>query len=106
MLFTTLPDGGSNFLQFHWFKTGIFRVRMHDFSILHFYSSEQFPLHQCLSQYSETGYLKLAVVNFWASKFKWGSQYTHISTINMYKFIKIRHDIIKQCHGKLGIIRR
>ena len=28
-----------------------------------------------------------------------GSQYTHISTINMYKFIKIRHDIIKQCHG-------
>ena len=25
--------------------------------------------------------------------------YTLISTINMYKFIKIRHDIIKQCHG-------
>ena len=25
--------------------------------------------------------------------------YTHITTINMYKFIKIRHDIIKQCHG-------
>ena len=32
------------------------------------------------------------------SKFIRGSQYTHISTINMYKFIKIRHDIIKQCH--------
>ena len=31
--------------------------------------------------------------------FKGGSQYTHISTINMYKFIKIRQDIIKQCHG-------
>ena len=31
--------------------------------------------------------------------FEGGSQYTHISTINMYKFIKIRHDIIKQCHG-------
>ena len=30
--------------------------------------------------------------------FKGGSQYTHISIINMYKFIKIRHDIIKQCH--------
>ena len=22
-----------------------------------------------------------------------------MSTINMYKFIKLRHDIIKQCHG-------
>ena len=28
-----------------------------------------------------------------------GSQYTHISIINIHKFIKIRHDIIKQCHG-------
>ena len=28
-----------------------------------------------------------------------GSQFVHISTINMYKFIKIRHDINKQCHG-------
>ena len=34
MLFITLPDGGSNFLPFHCFKTGIFRVRMQDFSIL------------------------------------------------------------------------
>ena len=25
--------------------------------------------------------------------------YTQISTINMYKFIKIRHDILIQCHG-------
>ena len=24
---------------------------------------------------------------------------THISTINMYKFIKIRHEILIQCHG-------
>ena len=47
---------------------------------------------QCLSQDLETGCLKLAV---WAFR----SQYTHISTINMYKFIKIRHDITKQCHG-------
>ena len=29
VLFITLPDGGSNFLPFHCFKTGIFRVRMH-----------------------------------------------------------------------------
>ena len=25
--------------------------------------------------------------------------YSHISTISMNKFIKIRHDFIKQCHG-------
>ena len=37
---------------------------------------------------------------FWGVQiFKGGSQYTQISTMNMYKFIKIRHDIIKQCHG-------
>ena len=36
---------------------------------------------------------------FGCPNFKGGSQYTHISTINMYKFIKTRHDIIKQCHG-------
>ena len=53
---------------------------------------------QCLSQDLETGCLKLAVVKF-RPNFYGGSQYTHISTINMYKFIKIRHDIIKQCHG-------
>ena len=28
-----------------------------------------------------------------------GSQYTHISIINICKFIKIRHDVIKQCRG-------
>ena len=28
-----------------------------------------------------------------------GPQYTQISTINTYKFIKIRHDIHFQCHG-------
>ena len=26
-------------------------------------------------------------------------QFTQISTINMYKFIKIRHDILIKCHG-------
>ena len=28
-----------------------------------------------------------------------GPQHTQISTINMYRFIKIRHDILMQCHG-------
>ena len=50
---------------------------------------------QCLSQDLETGCLKLAVVKFLGAQI-----FTHISTINMYKFIKIRHDIIKLCHGK------
>ena len=55
---------------------------------------------QCLSQGLETGCLKLAVVKFLGRpNIQGGSQYTPISTINMYKFIKIRHDIIKQCHG-------
>ena len=36
---------------------------------------------------------------FGRPNFEGGSQYTHFSTINMYKFIKLRHDIIKQCHG-------
>ena len=35
-----------------------------------------------------------------------GSQYTHILIINMYKFIKIRHDIIKQCHGNYKEMRK
>ena len=36
---------------------------------------------------------------FGRPNFYGGSKYTHISTINMYRFIKIRHDIIRQCHG-------
>ena len=36
---------------------------------------------------------------FGRPNFLGGSQYTHISIINIDKFIKIRHDIIKQCHG-------
>ena len=71
---------------------------VHCFS--YFSSHEVMHGHQGLSQDLETGCLKLAVVKFLASRFLLGgSQYTHISTINMYKFIKIRHDIIKQCHG-------
>ena len=37
--------------------------------------------------------------NFGRQKFKGGPQYTHISTINMYEFIFIRHDILIQYHG-------
>ena len=44
--------------------------------------------------------------NFGRPNFQGGSQYTHISTINMYKFIKIRHDIIKQCHGNYKEIKK
>ena len=38
--------------------------------------------------------------------FQGGPQYTQISTINMYKFIKIRHDILKQCHGNYMEMRK
>ena len=59
-----------------------------------------YSIKQGLSQDLETGCLKLAVVKFLGRPyFEGGSQCTHISTINMYKFIKIRHDIMKQCHG-------
>ena len=51
-----------------------------------------------LSQDLETGCLKFAIVKkFWASK--GGLQYTQISTINMYEFIRIRHNILIKCHG-------
>ena len=50
---------------------------------------------QCLSQDLETGCLKLAVAKLLGVQIFKG----HITTINMYKFIKIRHVIIKQCHG-------
>ena len=43
---------------------------------------------------------------FGRPNFQGGSQYTHISAINMYKFIKIRHDIIKQCHGNYKDMKR
>ena len=36
---------------------------------------------------------------FGRPNFYGGSQYTHISTIDMYTYIKIRHHIIKQYHG-------
>ena len=56
---------------------------------------------QCLSQYLETGCPKLAIVKFLGVQiFKGGPQYTKISTNNMSKFIKIRHDIL------MGIIWR
>ena len=54
-----------------------------------------------LSQDLETGCLKLAIVKFLGVQiFSPGvPQYYQISTINMYKFIKIRHDIHIECHG-------
>ena len=56
--------------------------------------------NQCLSQDLETECPKLAIVTFLGGQiFKGGPQYTQISTINMYKFIKIRQDILLQCHG-------
>ena len=36
---------------------------------------------------------------FGRPNFQGGPQYTQISSINMYEFIKIRHDILVQCHG-------
>ena len=58
-------------------------------------------LKQGLSQDLKTGCSNLAVVKFiWASKFVRGTTiYTLKSTINLYKFIKIRQNILKQCHG-------
>ena len=32
------------------------------------------------------------------SNFRGGPPFTHISTINMYKLIKIRHKVFIQCH--------
>ena len=56
-------------------------------------------MKQCLSQDLGTGCLKVTVVKeFGCPNIYGGSQYIHISTINMYKFIKIRHDVIKQYH--------
>ena len=56
---------------------------------------------QRLSQDLETGCLRLVelVKVLGVQIFKGGSKYTPISSINMYKFIKIRNDIIKICHG-------
>ena len=56
-------------------------------------------LDQGLSQDLETGCLKLAIVKFWGAKFL--RRTTIYSDFNHkhYKFIKIRHDILIQCHG-------
>ena len=36
---------------------------------------------------------------FWRPNFEGRPQFTQISTINLYRFVKIRHDILIQCHG-------
>ena len=43
---------------------------------------------------------------FGRPNFQGGSQYTPISTINIYKFTRIRHDIIKQCHGNNKVMKK
>ena len=55
--------------------------------------SQALTIAHGLSQDLETGCPKLAIVKYL------GLQYTRISTINMYKFIKTRHDILIQCDG-------
>ena len=65
-----------------------------------FLSSEMYLWTQCLSQDLETECLNLAVVKFMGVQIFKGDQNILIfETINIYKFIKIRHDTIKQCHG-------
>ena len=57
---------------------------------------------QGLSQDLESGCLKLANSNckiLGRPSFEGGPQYTHISTINMYTFIKLRHGILLECQG-------
>ena len=69
---------------------------MKTFVSWHYYIS---PI-QGLSQALETGCLKLAIVKFWGVQiFKGDHNKLMISTINMYEFIKIMHDILIQCHG-------
>ena len=43
---------------------------------------------------------------FGGPNFQGGQQCTQNSTINMYKFIKIRHDILIQCHGNYMEMRK
>ena len=63
-------------------------------------SDWHYILPKGLSQDSETGCPQLAIVKFWGVQiFRGGPQYTQISTIKMYKYNKIRHDILIQCHG-------
>ena len=58
--------------------------------------TDNFYVGQGLSQDLETGCPILAIVKFVGIQIFRGAQ---ISPINMYKFIKIRHDILIQCHG-------
>ena len=64
-------------------------------------------IQQGLSQDLETGCLKLAIVKLLGvQNFKGGGLYTLISTINMYKLIKIRHDILIQCHVNYAMMKK
>ena len=62
------------------------------------------PAHQCLSQDLETGCLNLSVVKFLGVQIFKGDH--NILIFQPYKFIKIRHDIINQCHGNYKEMKR
>ena len=67
-------------------------------------------IHWIFGQDLETGCPKLAFVKLLGvQSFQVGPQYTQISTINRYKHIETRHNILLQCHGnytsKNSIIR-
>ena len=57
---------------------------------------------QGLSQDLETGCLKFEIVKFVGVQIFKGDHYivyTQISTLDLYKFVKKRHDILMQYHG-------
>ena len=63
-------------------------------------------LEQGLSQCLETGCPKLPILKFLGIQNFKGDHNTKILTINMYKFIKIMHDILIQCHrNNMGMIK-
>ena len=43
---------------------------------------------------------------FGRPNFQGGPQYSQISTINMYEFVKIRHDVLIQRHGNYMEMRK
>ena len=61
---------------------------------------------QGLSQELETGCLKLAIVKFLGVQISKGDQNILISTINMYIFIKMRHDIRIQGRGNYMMMKK
>ena len=49
----------------------------------------------------------MAILEYWGvQSFKGDHNNTQISTVNMNEFIKIRHDIITQCHGNYKELKK